>query len=76
MEILTVTEVAKRLKVSRQTIYKWMANHPDFPRPIRLGSRTARWRASDLDAYLESLDPAASEYLNSRGATVPDAVAA
>ena len=51
-QLLTVSEVAQRLKVARQTVYKFLNSDPDFPKPIRLGSRTARWRESDLDSYL------------------------
>lgn len=31
MEVETITEMAARLGVSRETIRRWRARHPDFP---------------------------------------------
>jgi hypothetical protein len=31
------------------------AGQGDFPRPLRIGSKTVRWRLSDVEAYLAAL---------------------
>ena len=48
MQLLTIKDVAQRLKVARQTVYKILSRDPGFPRPTHLG-RAVRWRASDVD---------------------------
>jgi prophage regulatory protein len=54
MTLLTIQEVMARLNISsRATIYRWMADG-DFPRPIYLANRTPRWKAEDIDAWIES----------------------
>lgn len=60
--LLRVSEVAKILGISRSTIYAQLQQrsdelHSDFPRPIRLnaGPRSSvRWRADDLQAWIDS----------------------
>lgn len=44
------TEVAKRYKVSRPTIWRWVSDG-NFPRPIKLGTGSTRWRFSDLEVW-------------------------
>jgi len=31
------------------------AGQDDFPRPLRIGPKTIRWRMADVEAYLETL---------------------
>jgi predicted DNA-binding transcriptional regulator AlpA len=31
------------------------AGQGDFPRPLRIGPKTVRWRLSDVEAYLAAL---------------------
>lgn len=44
------TEVAVRYGVSRPTIWRWTKNGK-FPKPVKLGAGSTRWRASDLEAW-------------------------
>ena len=46
----TDIELADRFKVSRQTIWRW-AEAGCLPKPIKLGMRTSRWRASDIQKF-------------------------
>lgn len=39
--------------ISRKTLYRWLADGR-FVKPIRVGSRCLRWRAGDLQAWLEA----------------------
>lgn len=47
-------EVAKRYNISRPTIWRWVKNEK-FPRPIKLGEGSTRWRLSDLERWELSL---------------------
>ena len=44
------TEVATRYGVSRPTIWRWTKNG-NFPKPVKLGAGSTRWRASDLETW-------------------------
>ena len=58
-ELLTVRDVARLLKIYPATIWRMAAfaeaGHGNFPRPLRLGPKTVRWRAADVDRYLSAL---------------------
>ena len=49
--LLTLDEVMARLKMSRSSIYRLMAEF-SFPRPVRIGGRTNRWREDEVTAWL------------------------
>ncbi len=44
------TEAAIRYGVSRPTIWRWTKNGK-FPKPVKLGGGSTRWRCSDLEAW-------------------------
>lgn len=48
-ELLAVTGL------SSATLYRWIAEKR-FPRPVRLGSNSVGWRASAVQAWIESLE--------------------
>ena len=52
-QLLGLPEVMRRLRMSRSSIYAAIAAG-DFPRPIRVGSRSVRWFAREIDAWVES----------------------
>lgn len=47
---LTVEQVAQRYSVSKDTIWRWR-REGDFPRPVKLGDKTTRWRLRDLEEW-------------------------
>jgi len=47
---LSVDQVAKRFFVSKDTIWRWTRNG-DFPKPVRLGGSTTRWRLADIEDW-------------------------
>jgi prophage regulatory protein len=47
---LTVEQVAQRYSVSKDTIWRWRRER-DFPRPVKLGGKTTRWRLCDLEEW-------------------------
>ena len=55
-DLLTAREVANRLSISLRTLYRMLARG-QLPRPIRLGRRHVRWKAIDVQHYLDQLKP-------------------
>ena len=51
-ELLTVREVARRLSVSERTVRRWVTAGR-LPAPLRFSATCLRWRARDIDRYLE-----------------------
>ena len=51
--LLRRTQVEAIVGLSCASIYRLMSAG-DFPRPIRLGGRAVRWKATDLLAWIES----------------------
>lgn len=44
---LSIKQLAVRLGVSRHTIYRWK-REGDFPKAVKLGPGSVRWRLSDI----------------------------
>jgi len=51
--VLRMRATCERVGLSRTTIWRLAAVN-GFPKPIRLGTHSVGWRASDLDAWIES----------------------
>ena len=58
-KILRLPEVCRLTGLSRSTVYVRISEG-NFPTGLRLGSRARGWRAGDILAWLESLNPATS----------------
>ena len=56
-KLLRRPEVEAMTGLSRAGIYDKMAKG-DFPRPMRLGPRAVAWRESDVQEWIECLNPA------------------
>ena len=52
--LLTIRDVAERLNITRPTVYKFLHRYPDFPRPIKLSVKATRFRASEIERWVES----------------------
>ena len=48
--MLKVKEVCQRYGVARSTIYRWI-DAGLFPKPLRIGEDTVRWRERDLAQF-------------------------
>jgi len=53
-ELLTVKGVARRLIISKRTVYNKVSSGTFPIKPMRIG-RLLRFRSKDVDAYLDSL---------------------
>jgi len=67
VRLLTVKELASALGVHQRTCWrlaaKAEAGQGRFPRPLRLGPKTVRWRLADVEAYLANMaDDSARKY--------------
>lgn len=51
--ILRIDELVTTTGVSRSSLYAWMQSG-HFPRPVKMGLRAVGWRASVVEAWLES----------------------
>lgn len=58
--LMTRLEVEARTALSRTSIYRLM-REGSFPEPIRIGERAVRWRASELEAWLDDRPRATGE---------------
>ena len=50
-DLLTPGEVATSLKIGKPMLFRWI-RAGTFPRPIRVGARSLRWRESDIRHWL------------------------
>jgi predicted DNA-binding transcriptional regulator AlpA len=50
--LLPVADVLALIPVARSTLYLMM-QQPDFPKPVRIGSRVF-WKADEIQAYIDS----------------------
>ena len=51
--LLRPSAVARRLGVSRSTLWRLSRNDPDFPKSIGLTRGAVAWRVSELDAWVD-----------------------
>ncbi|OOY12014.1 hypothetical protein BMG00_13160 [Thioclava marina] len=50
----TINQVARICGVTRPTVDRWHRDRPDFPRKVLITPGCARFRVSDIEAWLES----------------------
>lgn len=51
-------DAAALLDISRPTLYRWIREREDFPRPRKLGSNSTVWIRSELEEWLATRPPA------------------
>jgi excisionase family DNA binding protein len=52
--LLTPQQVAERLGVKKRTLWR-MAKQVGFPQPVRFNRKMVRWKASDVQRYIDGL---------------------
>lgn len=60
MKFISIPQTAERYGVARQTVWRWIKERPDFPKPVRFSSGCTRLAVADLDAYDASKAEAAA----------------
>ena len=45
---LSDRKVAECFDISRATVWRWLAQNPLFPKPVKLSRGMSRWKLSDL----------------------------
>lgn len=59
VQLLSAKQVGAALGLHPRTLWRMLARSEagggSFPRPVRLGARTIRWRLSDISRYLDQL---------------------
>ena len=53
-DLLTAQDVARRLSIGVRTLWRMVAQGK-LPRPIRYTRKLVRWKATDIDRYIQSL---------------------
>ncbi len=71
-ELLTAREVARRLNIGMRTVWRWSASG-ELPAPVRLGKagRVVRWKAVEIDSFLERAMNLPSPSTNGRTEDMP-----
>ena len=53
MNLMTNSDLASYLRLSKPTLWRYRKRFPDFPKPIVIeGSSVLRWVADEVDAWL------------------------
>jgi predicted DNA-binding transcriptional regulator AlpA len=50
-QFLSDQQLARRYGVHRATIWRWVRSDLTFPKPLRLGPQSTRWRLRDVEAW-------------------------
>ena len=53
-ELITVDEAMARLRRSRAGFYSLLKRDESFPKAIRIGPRSVRWVAAEVDSWIAS----------------------
>lgn len=53
MDLVTTSELAKRARLSRVTIWRYRRRYSDFPKPIVIGGIN-RWISDEIDDWFLS----------------------
>ena len=54
LQLLTADAVAERIGFSRMTLHRWVKRGL-FPAPIYCAPRVPRWRADEIESWIERL---------------------
>lgn len=53
--LLSADQVGALFSVHRSTVFRMVREDATFPRPLKLSRNTPRWRATELNAWIERL---------------------
>jgi predicted DNA-binding transcriptional regulator AlpA len=52
MQLLTVRDVLKKLKISKSFLYKLMRNDESFPRPAKFSTRNTMFISEEIEQWI------------------------
>ena len=52
--LLRLADVEERVALKRTAIYRYISRGV-FPKPVRMGPRSSRWRESDVQGWIDGL---------------------
>ena len=52
IKLVRISELAQILSVSRSTIYRWLQEKSEFPKPVQLSKRIIAWKLEEIDEWL------------------------
>ncbi|PWW08876.1 MULTISPECIES: AlpA family transcriptional regulator [Pseudidiomarina] len=55
MQYLTLANIKEQFQISKSTVYRWIEER-NFPRPTKFSTKAARWRACDIEEWIESIE--------------------
>lgn len=54
-DLLTIDDIAAKVKLRREYVRDKLVKHPNFPRPtFALSQKNRRWSSADVDGWIES----------------------
>jgi prophage regulatory protein len=59
IQMLSDVQVASLLGIGRATVWRWLKDDPDFPKPIKFRDTTTRWFLNDIIEYINRFVPGA-----------------
>jgi len=45
------SDLAEHYGVHRTTIWAWVRDNPEFPKPVKLSKKVTRWRGQSINAF-------------------------
>lgn len=55
MNYLKLADIKKQFQISKSTVYRWM-DEKRFPRPVKFSAKAVRWRAGDIEQWIEEVE--------------------
>jgi len=53
-QYIRAKKLAPQLGVSEPTLWRWLHENPDFPKPRKLSARVTAWKISEIEAWAEA----------------------
>ena len=48
---LSDKDLSDRYRITRNTVWRWHRERPDFPRAVKLSPNCTRWKLSEISAW-------------------------
>ncbi len=51
--LIRVSEVSEILGVCKATVWNWLHNKPEFPKPKKLSKTVTVWKLSEINTFID-----------------------